>query len=103
MRRPKSLRPKVGVQPYYFLLALAEIIIAAGLALLLNWLLEDVLDEQPAFTVGDLQVNGRDLISLGAKPGPAMGDILKTLLAEVQDEILPNTREAQLARANELL
>lgn len=44
MRRPKSLRPKVGVQPYYFLLALAEIIIAAGLALLLNWLLEDVLE-----------------------------------------------------------
>ena len=66
-------------------------------------LLEDVLDEQPAFTVGDLQVNGRDLISLGARPGPAMGDILKTLLAEVQDEILPNTREAQLARAKELL
>lgn len=44
MRKPKSLRPKVGVQPYYFLLALAEIIIAAGLALLLNWLLEDVLE-----------------------------------------------------------
>lgn len=44
MRKPKRLRPKVGVQPYYFLLALAEIIIAAGLALLLNWLLEDVLE-----------------------------------------------------------
>ena len=44
MRRPKHLRPKVGVQPYYYLLALAEIVIAAGLALLLNWLLEDVLE-----------------------------------------------------------
>jgi tRNA nucleotidyltransferase (CCA-adding enzyme) len=66
-------------------------------------LLEDVLDEQPAFTVGDLQVNGRDLMELGAKPGPAMGLVLKTLLNEVQDEILPNTRDAQLARAKELL
>ena len=66
-------------------------------------LLEDVLDEAPAFTVSDLKVNGRDLMELGVKPGPAMGDILKTLLTEVQDELLPHTREAQLARAKELL
>lgn len=66
-------------------------------------LLEDVLDDAPAFTVGDLKVNGRDLMELGVKPGPAMGDILKTLLTEVQDEILPHSREAQLARAKELL
>jgi tRNA nucleotidyltransferase (CCA-adding enzyme) len=66
-------------------------------------LLEDVLDEPPAFTVSDLQVNGRDLISLGVKPGPAMGNILKALLAEVQDELLDNTREALEARAKELL
>lgn len=44
MKKIKRLRPKVGVQPYYFLWALAEIVIAAGLALLLNWLLEDVLE-----------------------------------------------------------
>ena len=30
----------------------------------------------------------------GAKPGPAMGDILKTLLAEVQDETIPNEPSA---------
>ena len=66
-------------------------------------LLEDVLDEAPAFTVSDLKVNGRDLMELGVKPGPAMGDILKTLLTEVQDELLPHTRETQLARAKELL
>jgi tRNA nucleotidyltransferase (CCA-adding enzyme) len=66
-------------------------------------LLEDVLDEAPAFTVGDLKINGRDLMELGVKPGPAMGDILKTLLTEVQDELLPHTREAQLTRAKELL
>ena len=66
-------------------------------------LLEDVLDDAPAFTVGDLKINGRDFMELGVKPGPAMGDILKTLLTEVQDELLPHTREAQLARAKELL
>jgi len=65
-------------------------------------LLEDVLDEAPAFTVSDLAITGRDLIALGVKPGPAMGNILKTLLTEVQDELLPNTPGALSARAREL-
>ncbi|MBQ9830664.1 MAG: CCA tRNA nucleotidyltransferase [Akkermansia sp.] len=65
-------------------------------------LLEDVLDEAPAFTVSDLAITGRDLIALGVKPGPAMGNILKTLLSEVQDELLPNTPGALSARAREL-
>ncbi len=66
-------------------------------------LLEDVLDAPPSFTVGDLALTGRDLITLGLKPGPAMGSILKTLLTEVQDEILSNTRAALESRAVELI
>ena len=66
-------------------------------------LLEDVLEGTPAYSVGDLALAGRDLIALGLKPGPAMGSILKTLLTEVQDEILPNTREALESRATELI
>lgn len=66
-------------------------------------LLEDVLEGTPAYSVGDLALAGRDLIALGLKPGPAMGSILKTLLTEVQDEILPNTREALEPRAIELI
>lgn len=65
-------------------------------------LLEDVLDEPPAFTVGDLAISGKDLITMGLKPGPAMGSILKTLLTEVQDEQLDNTHDALAARAREL-
>lgn len=65
-------------------------------------LLEDILDEPPAFTVSDLAITGRDLISMGLKPGPAMGNILKTLLSEVQDELLENSREALSTRAREL-
>lgn len=66
-------------------------------------LLEDVLEGTPAYSVSDLALAGRDLIALGLKPGPAMGSILKTLLTEVQDEILPNTREALEPRAIELI
>lgn len=66
-------------------------------------LLEDVLEGPPAYTVGDLALAGRELIAMGLKPGPAMGSILKTLLAEVQDECLANTREALTPRAQELI
>ena len=44
MKKPKRVRKKLGVQPYYMLIALAEIVIAALVALLLNWLLENVLE-----------------------------------------------------------
>ena len=66
-------------------------------------LLEDVLEGTPAYSVSDLTLAGRDLIAMGLKPGPAMGNILKTLLAEVQDECLANTREALTPRAQELI
>jgi tRNA nucleotidyltransferase (CCA-adding enzyme) len=66
-------------------------------------LLEDVLEEPPAYTVGDLALTGRDLIAMGVNPGPTLGAILKTLLCEVQDETLPNTREALAARTSQLI
>ena len=66
-------------------------------------LLEDVLEEPPAFSVGDLALTGRDLMAMGLQPGPSIGSILKTLLAEVQDEMLPNTHEALARRAAVLI
>ena len=44
MKKVKRSRLRLGVQPYYLIIALSEIVIAAGVALLLNWLFEDVLD-----------------------------------------------------------
>ena len=66
-------------------------------------LLEDVLEEPPAFSVGDLALTGRDLMAMGLQPGPAIGQTLKTLLTEVQDETLSNTREALTRRAAVLI
>lgn len=66
-------------------------------------LLEDVLEEPPAFSVGDLALTGRDLMAMGLQPGPAIGQTLKTLLTEVQDETLSNTREALTRRAANLI
>ena len=60
---------------------------------------ELLLEEPPAFTTADLAISGGDLLAAGMQPGPQLGHLLATLLAEVQDETLPNTREALMERA----
>ena len=57
----------------------------------------------PCFGLKDLAVNGRDILALGAKPGPAVGQVLAELLDGVVDGALPNERQALLARAGQLL
>jgi tRNA nucleotidyltransferase (CCA-adding enzyme) len=52
--------------------------------------------------LNDLAVGGDDLLGLGYAPGPAVGHTLRTLLAEVVQDPSLNTREALLARAEEL-
>lgn len=68
---------------------------------------EELMDEQlnadPVFGVKDLAINGSDLIVLGMKPGPAIGQVLQGLLNAIVDEELPNEREALLARARQSL
>jgi len=56
-----------------------------------------------AHRLSDLAVDGADLIGIGYEPGPALGQALDTLLAEVVDEPGLNRRETLLARAGELL
>lgn len=65
--------------------------------------LEEVLEEEAAFTVKDLHLDGRDLMKMGLRPGPAFRRLLETLLAEVQEERLPNEHEALAARAQVLV
>jgi tRNA nucleotidyltransferase (CCA-adding enzyme) len=52
--------------------------------------------------LGDLAVSGTDLLALGYPAGPSLGNALRTLLAEVVEDPSLNTREALLARAEEL-
>ena len=66
-------------------------------------LLREILAEENCFTVKDLAVSGRDMISLGLSPGPEIGAVLDVLLGEVTDETLPNERSALLKRAEEML
>ena len=54
-------------------------------------------EENACCRVGQLAVNGRDLMALGAKPGPGLRGQLEALLEAVITGQLPNERKALLA------
>ena len=66
-------------------------------------LIDELMDEEHAFTIKDLHINGRDLMAMGVPAGPDVGRILKALLEEVQEDRLPNAPEPLAARAHELM
>lgn len=55
-----------------------------------------------AHRLGDLAVDGRDLIAIGYQPGPPIGQTLRELLKEVVDDPSLNDRDELLRRAEEL-
>ena len=62
-------------------------------------LLDKVLAEKPCLSLKSLALSGDDLLSLGMAPGPAMGQLLQSILEQVADGALPNDRAALLAYA----
>lgn len=64
--------------------------------------LDLIINENQAFSLRDLAVNGDDLISAGFSQGKAIGEMLQRLLRFVIDEELANEREALLSKASSL-
>ena len=62
-------------------------------------LIEELLQENACLTVRDLAIHGGDLLAMGFAPGPALGTCLSALLEQVQDEMLPNEKDALLSAA----
>ena len=60
---------------------------------------ERVMAHGAALTVKALAIDGHDLMSLGLRPGPLFGEILRTLLDEVVEDPTKNERDALLERA----
>ena len=52
-----------------------------------------LLEEGACLTLKDLAVSGEDLLALGFR-GPALGQALRMLLAQVTAEVLPNEKKA---------
>ena len=68
----------------------------------LRALMEQILEEEAAFTVKHLVINGRDIMALGVAAGPEVGRLLDACLDAVIDERVPNEREELLTFADKL-
>lgn len=66
-------------------------------------LLEELLAEDACLTIRDLQIDGHDLLAMGFPAGKALGTCLSQLLEQVQDEQLPNEKEALRSAAKDFL
>ncbi len=64
---------------------------------------EDIKENGECISIRDLMINGADIIALGAKEGPEIGDILKKLLLKVIEEPDLNSKETLLNAAKEYL
>ncbi len=45
----------------------------------------DIIEKEECVSLKELQINGKDLIAIGMKPGKKMGELLNALLSEVLD------------------
>lgn len=63
---------------------------------------EDVKEHRDCLSLKQLELNGRDLIQDGMKPGPGLGEILEKLLLEVLDQPEKNNREYLLEESRKL-
>lgn len=61
--------------------------------------LDTILASNQCFTLKDMKITGKDLISLGYREGKEIGITLAALLDEVIDEKCPNEHEALMNRA----
>lgn len=62
-------------------------------------LLDQLLQEQSCISAKDLAVNGRDILALGVDPGPLVGECMRFLLEQVQNEALINEHDTLLEAA----
>lgn len=65
-------------------------------------LVRKLLEQDACFSLRQLAVGGKDLLSEGFAPGPKMGEILDELLSEVLEAKIPNERESLIKRAKEI-
>ena len=65
-------------------------------------LIDEIVNEGQAFTIGQLEISGNDIIALGIPKGPIIGKILEEILSLVVDEKLENNRNELLAKVQEI-
>lgn len=65
--------------------------------------IEEVRIKEAQPKIRDLDISGHDLLKIGVKAGPIMGDILKLLLQEVKNGDLQNEFDTLMGRVGQLI
>ena len=60
---------------------------------------KEVVEQEQCVTVRDLAISGKDLIDIGMKPGPELGEMLKILLDKVLDDPELNEKDVLIGLA----
>lgn len=70
-------------------------------ALQASELLYEVISNGECYSIKDLKINGKDLLSIGVTDGKTIGEILNKVLNMVIEEELPNRKEILIRKATE--
>lgn len=62
-----------------------------------------IIEKKQALSIGEIEITGGDLISMGLKEGPLVGKVLKELFEEVLNNPEKNTQEYLRDRAGKLI
>lgn len=65
-------------------------------------IIAEIEESEACLKLTDLAIGGRELAALGFEPSPEMGRVLNTLLDEVMEEKLENTKDSLINRAMQL-
>ena len=69
----------------------------------LNKISEELIASGAVFDIKDLEIDGRDIIALGVKEGPAVGAVLSQVFYSYLEEKCPNSKELLIAEAKRLI
>lgn len=109
----RKMMNKIGVELFPYLLLVKEADILAQsqfmrkekedeIALLWKYY-DEIVEKAECVTIKDLAISGKDLIEIGMKPGPQLGDVLNKILEIVLDDPYKNSKECLLQIARELI
>lgn len=63
----------------------------------------EIISESQCFSLKDMMINGKDIISLGYHPSKKIGECLEHLLELIMDEKIPNEKESLIKEAEKFM
>ncbi len=69
----------------------------------LNSISEELIASGAVFSIKDLDIDGNDIISLGVRPGPGVGEVLSEVFAHYIEERCYNNKESLINEAKKII